>query len=223
MMDVIIHVTVMMLSMENTDVTPNVLDTWTCQRAADFIRTQPTHVVILWNVPSQHLHPLLVRPHPQGNPTPTQQFNHSTLNQTQHTLNNQPHSPNVPVNTRVNSTSKDNSGMMVVTSHASVKTVCLVFTDVTKGVQPSRLHLQNAHWFLIQRIHSVVRFQSALPLETTILLPLWSFKEEKPLPALLCDPSTPHNLHPSILIMEDSLVVQFTPLPDQPQLPLPQF
>lgn len=73
----------------------DVLDTWTCQRAADFIRTQPTHVVILWNVPSQHLHPLLVRPHPQGNPTPTQQFNHSTPNQTQHTLNNQPHSPNV--------------------------------------------------------------------------------------------------------------------------------
>ena len=37
------------------------------------------------------------------------------------------------MNTRVNSISKDNSGMMVVTSHASVKTVCLVFTDVTKG------------------------------------------------------------------------------------------
>ena len=37
------------------------------------------------------------------------------------------------MNTRVNSTSKDNSGMMVVTSHASVKTVCLVFTDATKG------------------------------------------------------------------------------------------
>lgn len=38
------------------------------------------------------------------------------------------------MNTRDNSTSKDSSGMMDVTSPVSVRTVSLVCTDATKGM-----------------------------------------------------------------------------------------
>lgn len=180
------HVLAMMQSMDDTDVILNAQDTWICLKTADFIRTLPTPVVTLWNVLNQHLPPTLLRLLLQDNPTPTLTPT-PTPTHSLHTIlpHSQLQSQDVLVSTRDNSTSKDSSGMMAVTSPVSVRTVSPVCTDATKGAQHSRLHPQSVLWFLIPETHFVARSQSAPPQETTTLLLHWSFREEKPLLAPL--------------------------------------